>query len=245
VNQSGYGNKAQSILFEIVKQVYSVMKSGQNIVRKNNDGTFTTDEGKYIRSFINVYMHDKGIGNEKAFMKATGVAPLRDTHGDPDCRDHEDALQEKFEDEQFRYVRAVLGIADKIEWLESDEEQREQRRRNPLRERVAIEHLPTDDEQKIERCSSPVFFKIINGIIYFTANNVKPYVFGKKFSFTNKGYTTKDNPPPESAPEYGADCTLYTLENFEMADFLTKHMKYYNKNISKFRPYLRFKIEEA
>lgn len=236
VNQSGYDNETQKTLFETVKQVYSVMKSGQNIPRYPD---------KYIRSFIYVYMHDKGIGNEKAFMKATEVAPLRDTHGDPLCQDHEDALQKKLKDEQFRYVRAVLGIADKIEWLESDEEQKEQRRRSPLRERVAIEHLPTDDELKIERCSSPVFFKIINGIIYFTADNVNPYVFGKKFSFTNEGYTTKDNPPPESAPEYGKDCTLYTPKNFKMTDFLTKYMGYYNNNINKFRQNLRFPIEEV
>lgn len=53
------------------------MKSGQNFVGRAG----RTITNKYIRSFIYKYMHKTHhLGNEKAWLKKQGIAPIRTTH---------------------------------------------------------------------------------------------------------------------------------------------------------------------
>ena len=206
--------KNQKELFDTVKQVYSVMKSGQNKVR---EGKTVTD--KYIRSFIYVYMHKKHkIGNEKAFMKKKEIAPIRTTHTT------EKNVQKK-EDEEYRYVRALLGIGEKIEWLEPLNEQEASCVRKEI---VSIKDV-TEGRTPVERAFSPIFFKIIGETVYICADNPDKRLFGRTFMFKNEGYKKFKT----SSQRKGRSCNLETLskdegEKFNMADFLKEFMDYYN-----------------
>lgn len=245
VNQSGYANEAQKTLFETVKQVYSVMKSGQNILGHPD---------KYIRSFIYEYMHNLykvngeqvNIGNEKAYLKKEGVAPIRTTHKPKN--EHECDKQSDIDNNNFRYVRALLGIAENIEWNEPENEQTSSKLR---KEKISISDITYSDEKdkdkNIVRCPSPVFFKIVNNNIYITANSPNKKVIGRKFKFYNDGYTRGN---AKRSSRYSKSIELSTLNkneslHFDMADFLTKYRVYYNRNINKFRRNLHFRIVEV
>lgn len=227
-NQKGYSDAVQNELFKTIKQVYSIMKSGQNIVGR--DGRTITS--KYIRSYIYVYMHEKHkLGNEKACLKKNGVAPIRTTHDIANAHEHD----KQADLTEFRYVRALLGIGENVEWLDEDPDSRR-------REKVTIEDQT--QELGIERFASPVFFKIVNGRIYMTANQPDSRIFGHSFRFANQGYT-RGNPNSERKGKSVMITTLTEDEgmHFDMTDFLNSFMKYYNDNLQKLR--IKYKLEVA
>ena len=249
VNQSGYDNDTQKELFDTVKQVYSVMKSGQNIMKKEK-GKLVTNCDKYIRSFIYEYMHNEykvngervNIGNEKAYLKKKGIAPIRTTHEPKN--EHECDKQSDIDNNDFRFVRSLLGIAENIEWNEPEDEQASDKLR---KEKISISDITYSDEKdkNIARCPSPIFLKIIGSNIYFTANNPNEKTFERKFEFTNNGYT-KGN--AKKSTRYNKSGTLSTLDknegkSFDIADFLTRYKDYYNKNIKKLK--IKFQIKEV
>lgn len=236
--RKGGSSYVQNEIFDTIKQVYSVMKSGQNYVGR--DGRTITN--KYIRSFIYVYMHNKNIGNEKAYMKKTDVAPVRNTHEPKNTHEHH--KQEKLGD--YRYVRALLGIGEQIEWIEQENEQKTDKTR---KERITIadETYPDDKEKNIARFASPVLFKIVDDKIYITADEPNHRIYGRTFRFTNMGYTKKDS---GISPRKGNSKTISTLTeeeglSFDMTDFLKEFMKYYNQKIDERKLRKNHKIEVA
>lgn len=224
IGRKGSSSYEQNEIFDTIKQVYSVMKSGQNYVGR--DGRTIT--GKYIRSFIYVYMHENhNIGNEKAYMKKTGVAPIRNTHDLQNTHEHH--KQEKLGD--YRYVRALLGIGEQIEWIEPDDEQKADR---PRKERITITDETDSSEKKknIARFASPVFFKIIDDKIYITADEPDHRIYGRTFRFKNMGYTkSRDKSPRIDESEKISTLTKEESSLFDMTDFLKEFMKYYNQKI--------------
>lgn len=107
--------------FDTIKQIYSVMKSGQNFVGR--DGRTITN--KYIRSFIYQYMHKTHhLGNEKAWLKKRlkkqEIVPIRTTH---EPRIPMNTISRRICGIQI--VRALLGIGEQMEWIESEDEQQE------------------------------------------------------------------------------------------------------------------------
>lgn len=235
--QEGYSSRAQNELFDTIKQIYSVMKSGQNFVGR--DGRTITN--KYIRSFIYQYMHKTHhLGNEKAWLKKRlkkqEIVPIRTTHEPQDTHEHH---QQK-DLQEFRYVRALLGIGEQMEWIESEDEQRSDR---PRREKITIED--TTKTGAIERYASPVFFKIIGNRIYITAKQPDWRIFGHKFKFTNQGYTKEKNnkSPRKGRSDYISTLTAAEESEFDMADFLNKFMLYYNNNYDKGKLRKRYRME--
>ncbi len=84
---------AVNFMFDDIKRMYSVMKSGYNI------------RDTYQRSYLFEYFHTKNIGNEKAKMKKDGISP---------------AAGRKFptkDSNEYRYVRALLGVGEKIDYI--------------------------------------------------------------------------------------------------------------------------------
>lgn len=235
--QEGYSSRAQNELFDTIKQIYSVMKSGQNFVGR--DGRTITN--KYIRSFIYQYMHKTHhLGNEKAWLKKRlkkqEIVPIRTTHEPQDTHEHH---QQK-DLQEFRYVRALLGIGEQMEWIESEDEQRSDR---PRREKITIED--TTKTGAIERYASPVFFKIIGNRIYITAKQPDWRIFGHKFKFTNQGYTKEKNnkSPRKGRSDYISTLTAAEESEFDMADFLNEFMLYYNNNYDKGKLRKRYRME--
>lgn len=244
--------RLQNELFDTIQQVYSIMKSGQN---------FVNHPERYVRSYIYTYMHKKHtIGNEKAFMKRKGVAPKRTTHNFPiGVNDHEHIRQEKLQDQDFRYVRALLGIGNHVDWIEQENEQGD--RSKALKEQVEICDVTDGKDEKgrnierIERCASPVFFKIVGNIIYITANNPNERIFGRKFQLENKGYDNsskkwiKNNKPEPTpiSPREGKSVSIQTLsieegEKFNISYFLECFMEYYNEGITNGKLRIKHKI---
>lgn len=155
----------------MVKDIYSVMKSGQNYGRS-----------PYIRSCIYKYMHEEHqMGNEKAWMKRENIAPIRTTHKMPvDTPEPHEHF--KVDSHKCYYVRALLGIGEHLEWYEPKNEEINGRSR---KEKIEIKEV--NDE--IKRVASPVFFKIVDNVIYITADEPNLQIYNKEFSFRNKGYT--------------------------------------------------------
>ena len=239
VNQSVLDNDAQKELFDTVKQVYSVMKSGSRVPFKH--------------SYIYEYMHNEykvngervNIGNEKAYMKKKKVSPNRMTNSWVKRNwERIDILGVRMNDEKYCYVRALLGIGKEIKYITDDPDYFQVNRRGeiqydritnqpiPAKENITIVHVKNsigkqyDDgsKKRIERCSSPIFFKIVNGVIYIVAGRINKNIKGKYFSFKNKstrGLNYRHN-------QTNGRVVLQVPNEFDIDDFMEKFVEFYN-----------------
>lgn len=204
VNQGGQNSDTQKELFDTVKQVYSVMKSGWR--------------RPYERSYIYQYMHYKpeNIGNEKAFMKKKNVSPNVMT----------DRTREMFErrrnylwteqpDNQYYYVRALLGIGEQLRYKASLQGGWETIQISNVKNKEGTPYMKGDDK-KIERVPSPIFFKVVDGNIYFVADRISEEIYERYFSFFNK--------------RTRRSCVLPAPEKsmFSIDDFVNSFVDHYN-----------------
>lgn len=259
VNQSGYANEAQKTLFETVKQVYSVMKSGSR--------------SPFYHSYIYEYMHNKyringsfvNTGNEKAYMKKKKVSPNRMTNSWVKRNwENRDILGVRMNDGEYRYVRALLGIGKEIKYITDDPEyfqtkrgviQYDRRTNQPIpaKENITIVHVKNRDgelyedgsKNRIERCSSPIFFKIVDGYIYMVAGRIDKNINGKFFLFKNRstrGLRYRNN-------QTDGKVVLRVPESFDIDDFMEKFVRFYNTEYlqsdhSRNRSFMNYLIHE-
>lgn len=260
INIGNYNN-VQNEAFETIKQVYSVMKSGSR--------------RPFYHSYIYEYMHNKyringnlvNTGNEKAYMKKKKVSPNRMTNPWV-IRNWQrtDILGIRMDDREYRYVRALLGIGKEIKYITDvpqyfltrrGEIQYDRRSNQPIpaKENITIVHVKNSagkqyedgSKKRIERCSSPIFFKIVNGIIYMVAGRINENIKGKYFSFTNKstrGLNHRNN-------QTDGKVVLQVPEMFDIDDFMNEFVKFYNSEYiqsdhSRNRDFMDYQIlEEA
>ena len=144
--------------FKQIKSVYSLMKSGINF------------SGRYHRSFLFEYAHKmkvKGkkvdIGNEKAWMKQ------KQNHISPALNRSGRYVEQH--DTCSRYVRALLGIGETIEY-----------QNDGPKVKVTIR----ETSKTIERLDSPILFKFIGNTVYFVGRNPNKQIYGKTFLFSSK-----------------------------------------------------------
>lgn len=159
--------------FKQIKCLYSLMKTGINA--KNSRGK----QIAYRRSILFDYMHEPGIkiGNEKAWMKQNGIAPSLGKNTNQI-------------DKNCRYVRALLGICEAINFKNSLENPKD-------KVKVTIE----ETSKEIERLNSPVLFKVINNYVYFIGTEINDKIYGKTFKFeSEKGSGTIKVPTKEELP---------------------------------------------
>ena len=147
------------------------MKGGINFPSKDSKST-----GLYIKGYIQrQYLDDIGlnnIGSDKAFVKSDilTVAPKK--------RDSLRNIAEKPDDEPERsrsytdylYVRALLGVADHVEYRDKD----------GLREGVV-----SISSDKVERFPSIITIKITDEAVYFIISDPDKEIFGKDFEFSS------------------------------------------------------------
>ena len=144
--------------FSRIKIIYSIMKSGVNL-------------GEHQRSLLFLYMHkEKEIGNEKAWLKSNGAPTNVGKHCNQWHRN--DASHPPY------YVRALLGLGDHIDFIKDLRNRRDKMR-------FKISHNKGRNEDKIERLESPIFFKIIDGNVYYIAKRINKEILGKDFLFTD------------------------------------------------------------
>lgn len=159
-----YSFKGGDDTFTKIKMVYSLMKSGSNLWLKNKSTGEFFPTKSYHRSILFEFMHDEyETGNEKAWLKQKKLAPA--------ISGRKQGPAEQV-DEKSRYVRALLGIGEHIDFLNDL-----QNRRKDNKTVVTIE------SDEIARLSSPIFFKVINGNVYYVGKTIDGRIYGKSFTF--------------------------------------------------------------
>lgn len=159
--------------FKRIKSVYALMKSGIN-------------HRGYSRSLLFDYMHyeikengtEISIGNEKAWLKQTQIAPAK-------------GRQTNQHDNRSYYVRALLGIGDHVEFLNNLNNRHD-------KTTVSIKEEPVRGEVTLERFPSPILFKVIGDAVYYVGQRIHPDIYDKRFLFQSprgQGYL---NTPPLS-----------------------------------------------
>ena len=174
------GDVFKENIFKSIKTLYSVMKSGYNI------------NGKYHRSFLFEYFHKKNIGNEKAYMKKEKISPWKD--GKPVEYPGSDREYSDIEADEYLYVRALLGVGDHIDYITDFRWDSVKNRYFPAGDKlsVSIKH------NAVERYSSPVFFNVVNDVVYFAGGRVNKNILDKEFAFENsRGESVKLKTPSE------------------------------------------------
>ena len=163
-------SKRIKVIFENIEQFYKIIKSGYNY------------KGKYARSALFMYMHDKeknlfkiDIGNEKAALKDKiiekpfGTRPYhlnKQTHNE-------------------KYVRALLGLSSYLSF--TDIRKNTKKEEKDISVNIDIMHEANKIEANIERFSSPITFKVINDIVYIIPKQRWcKYILNKKFKFKYK-----------------------------------------------------------
>lgn len=200
------GSPDMNTTFLRIKMIYSLIKTGINYSRMGKG---------YQRSLLFEFMHEccgeNGYGNEKAWMKQTGLAPAVGRQAD------------QHDDVNF-YVRALLGIGDHYDFMNQEG--------NP-RDKTTITYKCTDSS--IERFSSPIFFKVIGGKVYYIGKQIDKSIYGKEFLFKSQnGRSGKLRVPTEEE-----------LGDYFIEDFLEDCMKQLNDRVLKiFKDIQMLKIEK-
>ena len=167
-----YRFKATRAPFKKIKCVYSLMKTGLNQSRLRPPA--------YRRSILFDYMHEQGIGNEKAWLKQKHIAPALGRNVNQN-----DAVS--------RYVRALFGIGEAIEFKNSMEKEK-------ARDKVKV--TIKDSGKEINRLNSPVLFKVIDNTVYYIGMPINDEIYGKTFTFSSKmGRGEITVPRKEELPE--------------------------------------------
>ena len=194
--------KASRAPFKQIKCIYSLMKTGlnQSYLRPP----------VYRRSILFDYMHDNNIGNEKAWLKQSKIAPAlgRNTN-------QHDAVS--------RYVRALFGVGEAIEFKNSQS--------NP-RDKVKV--TIKESGKEIERLSSPVLFKVINSVVYFVGMPVNEEIYGKTFLFSSS----------MGSGEISVPCKDELPDNF-MNEFMRYAFTELTKCHTQFRDIQYIRLEEV
>ena len=195
------GDRDMNTTFTRIKMIYSLIKTGINF----------SGMGKgYHRSLLFEFMHfecgENGYGNEKAWMKQTGLAPAVGRQSD------------QHDDVNF-FVRALLGIGDHFDFMNQPG--------NP-RNKTSVTYECADGS--IERLSSPIFFKVIMGKVYYVGKQIDKAIYGKEFRFRSTNGRSGTLRVPTEAE----------LGDYFMEDFLEDCRKELNDHVLKIFQELKF-----
>lgn len=199
-------NKFCVKMSEGIKTFYSIMKSGQNLGEKG-----------YARSYIYEYAHDVlGLGNEKAWMKKNEIAPIV-------CKP-ENKKKHEFGSEEYRFLRAFLGIGEKIEYGTGYNEN------GFLSKSPAVMVNIESVDKQFERLASPIYFKVIRNVVFIVAFEIPEELYGAEFRFTGKLIEHKKDKGTVTGSGTIKVPTKAELKgnSFDIQDFLASYVDYYN-----------------
>lgn len=204
-----YGKKCQgdnlNTIFRKIKEDYQKLKSGIN-------------HNGYTKSILFCYAVKEMENNprwEKRFFKKAAKdrmgynkrlldkehAPITDADGNMSWND-----PQKYD---YRYLRAVLGLAEQYEFLLEFSKDGKWKRDN--REKLVVR--PKSRDKEIERYKSPLLIKVIDDTIYIVGEEVNNKILGKEFSVN---YSIGQRELPVS-DEYKR---LVTPESFCLSEFM-------------------------
>ena len=185
-------------LMEEARWIYSLLKSGIN-----------RGSTRYSRAYIYQYFHNKKIRNEKAWMKQQDIAPIRNR--DNVIKQHENDLCRIFSDDNSRYVRALLGLCDRIEYLSDLQNTR-------IKWPITI----TAEDTNIKRCASPITFKIVGRKLYILVFEPHTGILGKEFLF--------EGIDPATSNKCSGRISVPVSNEFNMKELFDGFKNYINAN---------------
>lgn len=187
-----------------IHEKYQTLKSGRNV------------PGIYEKSRLFQFMCGKGIGWEKRWIKM-GLTEddISDSHlilyrkRPIRCGDERNEWDDQNE-VKYKFIRALLGLSDKYEYLLDDGN------RDAIRgEKLVVRIDPVSKE--VERFASPLTFRVINNRVFIFANPIHPDIFGKAFKFS--AWHKSDKFPPEHLKDLGEKSVPLEKE-FNLVSFL-------------------------
>lgn len=181
-----------SYVFKIISDDYKILKSGKNRPYAKSKlmlyGLQSKQrwEKKFFKEYIDeIYQRDDG---EYYKLKNTYKKDVKNL--------------ELNDDEDYYYMRALLGVANQYEFLLSNP---------PSANKKMIVSVKSSD---VERFKSPILFKVIDGFVYLLGNSIPSEILSNKFYFEvniqgDSGY--KDDRIVED---------LYTPDSFNLKKFI-------------------------
>lgn len=154
--------------FDAIQADYQLLKAGKN------------QRGKYAKSKLFLYgltLSDP-VRWEKRFIKRKihKSGSLYKLYAEnPPCygkEDKEKKWEERPNEFNYRYLRAVLGLAEQYEFLIRDDNEWNGRSKSKLIVRLK------EMTGAIERYKSPLLFKVVEGDIYLMGNDISPALKG-------------------------------------------------------------------
>ncbi|WP_066506986.1 hypothetical protein [Abyssisolibacter fermentans] len=192
-------NKTTSINDKLsnINIIYSLMKGGINFPKNKYNPKC------YEKSFLFKYMLNKNVGNEKRFIKENF-----------DLKTNKIVLDGM----KKKYVRAMLGVAEKIDFRGNKEEPRD----------GTIEI----NSKIIERFKSPITFKIIDNYLFILPEDFAEEIYDKKFEFIEKD-TKKEKENRNKKNIYTPSKNEFILNEF-IAEFVSHFNQLKEKGHSHF-----------
>lgn len=204
-----------SHIFKFIKDEYQLLKSGTskpNYSKSNLFEYFVNNvtppirwEKRYIKQFIT--RRGNNIDGKNLFSSRFAAVD-------------KDAITNNYYNEvadrqtnEYRFVRALLGLAEQYEFLIFDANGGVDFRDKYS---VSVKHIPQQGSDGIERFKSPLFFKVIDGVIYLRADDSYRQLLDQNFEFTLKlksnGRITRTMPP------------IPVPSSFDINDFLSNYL---------------------
>ena len=129
----------------------------------------------YAKSKLMLYGLESNKRWDKKFFKKQVNEEFDNEDGDPYVLldKHNNMDRKKNNNESYYYLRALLGLAGQYEFLLE----------NPPGDDNRNKLIISVDGGEVERFKSPIFFKVINNILYLAANPISPEILNKQFNF--------------------------------------------------------------
>lgn len=195
-----------SQLFSFILDEYQLLKSGKNHPAYQKSKLFEyfieKHNIRWEKRFIKQRIISSKILHKNLYFKTYPIDIEDKTLND--YNDWND-LQEN----SYGFIRALLGLAEYYEFLVDYNG-------NPDRNYkyvVSIKHKPKPNKEKIERFPSPLFFKIIYGVVYLGLTDIYKEILNEEFEFKLKLKGDNGN----TGNDLGS---LYVPEQFDLKDFI-------------------------
>ena len=148
-------------IFSTIVEDYKLLKSGKS--------------RPYAKSKLMLYGLESNKRWDKKFFKKQVNEEFDNEDGDPYVLldKHNNMDRKKNNNESYYYLRALLGLAGQYEFLLE----------NPPGDDNRNKLIISVDGGEVERFKSPIFFKVINNILYLAANPISPEILNKQFNF--------------------------------------------------------------
>lgn len=224
---NGFQNQIKAI-----KNDYQLLKSGKNGPGQND----------YAKSQLFLYMVDpernirwekrkikQFIGeNEQSFEGKelyAGYDPRSSPTGEVD---ENYSLDDPTPPYDYRFVRALLGLAEQHEYLiwGYNDKEGNPKADNKLKYAISFKHLPDKGNSTIERFGSPILFKVYGQSVYAIASTIDKDIFDQAFKLTLslKGETTN-----KTKIDMEDELRTPKSTEFDLVDFLDNYLDGYTK----------------